>query len=291
MALTTLVGYLVQVNPAFCQTVGYTVEELIGLNFERLVHADDLPAGLALVEQLVRGEITFFQVEKRYIAKDRQIIHVLLHATLRSDAEGQPINLIRQIVDITDQKRVETQLIDSLKEKDILLKETHHRVKNNLQVISSLLALQSHYSAEVYTREMMQESQNRVRSMALVHEQLYQDQDLTNIDCARYLRTLIEHLERAYQPQAGTVNLNIEVAEVLLNIDQAIPCGLIVNELVSNALKHAFPGGQDGQIHVQLRTNEAKTIARLTVADTGVGLPLAIDFKATDSLEGVLKVD
>jgi two-component sensor histidine kinase len=151
-------------------------------------------------------------------------------------------------------------------------------------VISSLLALQSHYSAEVYTREMMQESQNRVRSMALVHEQLYQDQDLTNIDCARYLRTLIEHLERAYQPQAGTVNLNIEVAEVLLNIDQAIPCGLIVNELVSNALKHAFPGGQDGQIHFQLRTNEAKTIARLTVADTGVGLPLAIDFKATDSL-------
>jgi two-component sensor histidine kinase len=171
----------------------------------------------------------------------------------------------------------------SLQEKEVLLKEIHHRVKNNLQVISSLLNLQSAHVEDPQATEIFQDSQNRIRSMALVHEKLYQSQDLARVDLAEYIRNLATYLFRAYSANATGVTLDIQADDVFLTIDTAVPCGLILNELISNALKHAFPDGQAGEICVKLHANGDHQVT-LSVADTGVGLPKDLDLNTTTSL-------
>jgi two-component sensor histidine kinase len=164
-----------------------------------------------------------------------------------------------------------------------LLQEIHHRVKNNLQVISSLLNLQAGYVADTKVREIFRESQNRVRSMALVHEKLYRSSDLAHIDLAEYVKNLSVFLFRSYSASAARVALDIQVEDVNLGIDRAVPCGLILNELISNALKHAFPNNQTGHIQVRLHKENNHTIC-LTVADDGIGFPPDFTLANTDSL-------
>ncbi|MFZ2054877.1 MAG: histidine kinase dimerization/phosphoacceptor domain -containing protein, partial [Candidatus Aminicenantales bacterium] len=149
-------------------------------------------------------------------------------------------------------KRTDAQIKASLKEKDVLLKEIHHRVKNNMQVISSLLNLQSRHIQDPAVLEMFKESQRRIRSMALIHERLYQSSDLSRIEFSQYLRNLATHLFHSYQIDSSRIQLRIEAEEIHLNINTAIPCGLIVNELISNALKHAFPEGRSGYLDLDL---------------------------------------
>ncbi len=184
-------------------------------------------------------------------------------------------------IDVTERNRAMEKLTASLKEKEVMLKEIHHRVKNNMQVISSMLRLQAGYIEDPKALELFQESQNRVKSMALIHEKLYQSQDLARIDFADYLRNLTNHLFRSYSGRAD-ITLNIEVSDVRLGVDAGIPCGLIVNELVSNALKHAFPNGRPGQITVALRRENGTYV--LSVKDDGVGFPKDVDFRNTPSL-------
>jgi two-component sensor histidine kinase len=171
----------------------------------------------------------------------------------------------------------------SLQEKEVLLKEIHHRVKNNLQIISSLLNLQSGHIDDPQATEVFQDSQHRVRSMALVHEKLYQSQDLAWVGFAEYIRNLATYLFRAYSASATGVTLDIQADDVFLTIDTAVPCGLILNELISNALKHAFPDGQAGEIHVELHAHGYRQVT-LSVADTGIGLPNDLDLNTTTSL-------
>jgi two-component sensor histidine kinase len=170
-----------------------------------------------------------------------------------------------------------------LDEKELLLKEIHHRVKNNLQVISSLLYLQSTRIRDQEALNMFVESQNRVRSMALVHERLYQTRDLARIDAADYVRTLAGQLMSSYRVRPGQVGLRVEVVDLTLDVNVAIPCGLILNELLSNALKYAFPNDRQGEIQVELRTVEAGWL-RLVVRDDGVGFPPDLDFRQSRSL-------
>lgn len=184
-------------------------------------------------------------------------------------------------IDVTERNRAMEKLTASLKEKEVMLKEIHHRVKNNMQVISSMLRLQAGYLEDPQALELFQESQNRVKSMALIHEKLYSSQDLARIDFADYLRNLTSHLFRSYSGHAD-IALNIEVSDVRLGVDAGIPCGLIVNELVSNALKHAFPNGRPGQITVALRRKNGTYV--LSVKDDGVGFPKDVDFRSTPSL-------
>lgn len=186
-------------------------------------------------------------------------------------------------IEIAERQRAEELIKASLKEKEMLLQEIHHRVKNNLQVISSLLNLQSSYVDNPEIREIFQESQNRVRSMALVHEKLYRSDDLARIDLADYIRNLASFLFRSYRAGAGHITLNVQADNVFLGIDAAVPCGLILNELISNALKHAFPDKRPGQIRVELRTGPEGAV-NLVVADNGIGFPPDFDFTATDSL-------
>jgi two-component sensor histidine kinase len=175
-------------------------------------------------------------------------------------------------------------LTASLQEKDVLLKEIHHRVKNNLQVISSLLYLQSQKVKQEPVFEIFRESQNRVKSMALIHEKLYQSRDLAQIDFAEYVHKLTTYLLQSYNVSTHMVQVRLKVeGAVLLGVDRAIPCGLIVNELVSNALKYAFPAHQNGEIYVELYLEPAGRLT-LIVGDNGVGFPPDLDFRQTDSL-------
>ncbi len=185
-------------------------------------------------------------------------------------------------VDALGRKKAEG-LRASLAEKEVLLKEIHHRVKNNLQIISSLLHLQSRNVTDARALEMLREGQNRVQSMALIHENLYRSQDLANVDFGEYVKTLVAHLFSSYGGGQGKVNLIVEVDRVPLSIDTAIPCGLIINELVTNSLKYAFPKGRKGEIQVCLHLVGDGEVA-LTVSDNGVGLPPGFDIERTESL-------
>jgi two-component sensor histidine kinase len=161
------------------------------------------------------------------------------------------------------------------------LKEVHHRVKNNLQVVCSLLDLQSQYSHDPATVEMFRENQHRVRSMAMVHERLYRSQELANVDFADYIENLSNYLFRSYQID-GRISLEVKVHGVRLSIERAVPCGLLVNELVSNCLKHAFKGREHGRIRIELRTVAEDEIL-LAVSDDGVGLSPSIEPGTTAS--------
>lgn len=182
--------------------------------------------------------------------------------------------------EIAERKDAEEQIKASLTEKEVLLKEIHHRVKNNLQIISSLLNLQSKYVTGRNAAEKFKESQNRVKSMALIHEKLYQSKNLAEINLADYIKNLSSHLVRFYA--SDKVKLKLDLGDVLMNIDKAIPCGLIVNELVSNSLKHAFSEGDQGEIRVELGSDGNNYVLR--VGNDGAPFPKNVDFRNTKSL-------
>jgi PAS domain S-box-containing protein len=186
------------------------------------------------------------------------------------------------IRDVTERKNTEKQLLKSLNEKEMLLKEIHHRVKNNLMIISSLLNLQSRYIKDEESKNIFKESQNRTRSMALIHERLYQSTDLKRIDFGDYIQTLANELFHTYVMDTSLIKLNVDVDNVMLDINTSIPLGLIVNELVTNSLKHAFPPGKTGEINIKFDTTDTKY--QLLVKDNGIGFPKDIDYKNTETL-------
>jgi two-component sensor histidine kinase len=169
------------------------------------------------------------------------------------------------------------------REKEVLLKEVHHRVKNNLQVISSLLNLQAGTVKDPNVLQVFKESQHRVRAMALIHEKLYQSPDLVKVDFGEYVQSLTGYLFRSFGVERATIALKVNVKDVFLEVETAIPCGLIVNELVSNALKHAFPAGREGEIRIDAQAEGTEHVT-LRVSDNGVGFPPAVDFRTTASL-------
>jgi two-component system, sensor histidine kinase PdtaS len=180
--------------------------------------------------------------------------------------------ILGSIVDMTDSRRAAEQFRASLQEKETLLKEVHHRVKNNLQVISSLLSIQSRSVEDPRAAAMLLESQNRVHSIALVHEKLYEAGDLGRVDFGNYMQALGDHLQSAWAGAEERISIAVEAAGLLLPLDVAIPCGLIVNELVTNAFKHAFPGGRSGAVKVRA-SMEPDGSTLLAVEDDGVGIP------------------
>jgi two-component sensor histidine kinase/PAS domain-containing protein len=185
-------------------------------------------------------------------------------------------------MDITERKKAEEKIKASLQEKEIMLKEIHHRVKNNLQVISSLLDMQSSYLQDEKAKEALWASMARVRTMAMIHTQLYQSQDLARVDFGHFIQDLISNIRQSYGRTTLTVEINVAVDDIRLGIETSIPCGLILNELVANALKHAFPEGKKGKINIRMRLEESRAV--LTVQDNGVGFPESIDFRKTQSL-------
>lgn len=184
--------------------------------------------------------------------------------------------------DITETKQAAEELKKSLNEKEVLLKEIHHRVKNNLQVISSILNLQSSFIKDNHTINILKESQNRIKSMAFIHESLYQNKDFSNVNFADYVRNLCNTLFYTYNTSDDFVKLKMEISPIKLSIDNAIPCGLIINELVSNALKYAFPNSAKGELII--RVFQQKNQLNIEVEDNGIGFPENVNFRNTDSL-------
>ena len=185
--------------------------------------------------------------------------------------------------EVEERQRAEEELKRSLGDKEILLQEIHHRVKNNMQIVSSLIDLQSRQTTDEQTLELFRDSRDRIRSMALVHELLYQSNDLARIDLPNYIRTLNTDLFFSYTVSNEKIQHRIEVDEIALGIDMAIPCGLVINELVSNALKYAFPDDRQGTVLVELRCGEYDSYA-LAVRDDGIGLPADFDIRRSNSL-------
>jgi len=219
--------------------------------------------------------------ESRHRCKDGHLMDVEVCAKFLPEMGGRSMAFIR---DITESNQSREQIASSLQEKESLLKEIHHRVKNNMQVISSLLSLQAGRLENPEASAALQNMQNRVRSMALIHENLYRTGNLAAVDMDTYLRSLCQQLLRASIADAPAINLQVDASAIRLEIDQAIPCGLLVNEMVSNALKHAFPPGGGGEVRVEIHAIPATPRLRLRVSDNGVGMPPEFELDQASSL-------
>jgi two-component sensor histidine kinase len=186
-------------------------------------------------------------------------------------------------LEVATRKRHEELISASLREKEVFLSEIHHRVKNNLQIISSLLALQCDRVTDPAVRDALMDSQNRIRSMGLIHEQLYKFVDLSRIDFSLYIDSLADALLRAHSRDVSRITVRSRVEHIFLPVGLALPCGLIVNELVTNCLKHAFRGDASGEVHIEFNRNPDGDYT-LIVEDDGVGLPPDMDWRRTTSL-------
>ncbi|MBC8228587.1 PAS domain S-box protein [bacterium] len=261
---------------------GYTSEELKSneKNWFSIIHPDDRERIFREGSELSHQKKNLLQTY-RIITREGDIRWVEDHKSSSFSEDETFMGVDGVVFDITDRVQTEEQIQASLQEKEVLLKEVHHRVKNNMQIISSLLSLQGESIEDEQVLDIFKVSQNRIKSMALVHERLYQSQNLAKVDFASYIKDLASRLFRSYET-SGRIALSMDVPDVFLSIDNAIPCGLILNELVSNSLKHAFPEGRDGEINITLRPYEGKF--ELVVSDNGVGIPEDLDIKNTESL-------
>jgi PAS domain S-box-containing protein len=253
-----------RLNPNACSELGCNPEDLIGRPLWELFEPKSLPAELEFPLSLSDG------VECVMCSRSQGPIPVHCSVAEMCDETGWREGFVCVASNMSKQKDTEHRLLASLREKELLLKEVHHRVKNNLQVISSLLNLQAQQLRDPQMIRLFQESQGRVRSLALIHEQLYRSQDLSQIDFAAYVRELVERLVQGMGKTTARIALHFELEPAQLPIDLAIPCGMIVNELVSNVLEHAFPHGHSGAIRIAFAGDAAGY--ELTVADDGVGL-------------------
>jgi PAS domain S-box-containing protein len=274
-------GVLTFVNEQYCSYFNTTPDRLLGQNFFQFIPPDEQEQ-LHQYYQSITPDSPVKMYEHQVLAPDGTVRWQQWADRALFGDQGQIVEYQSIGQDVTDRRLVEQQIRDSLREKEAMLKEIHHRVKNNLQVISSLLALQVNYIEDAKIGEMFRDSQNRVRSMALIHERLYQSPDLASIDFGRYIEDLVADLFRAYGPRTDAITKEIQTDQVYLAVDAAIPCSLIINELVSNTLKHAFPEDRPGIVRVSLRAVGDKL--RLVVADDGVGLPSNYDIGGSQSL-------
>lgn len=194
------------------------------------------------------------------------------------------ILLTKELAEKEEKRKIaEENLKRSLAEKEILLKEVHHRVKNNMQIISSILKMQERQIKDDRLKEVLEESQNRIRSMALIHENLYRNENLANIMFSNYVKSLAGNLARSFAEQQGSVAFDYDIDEVYLPLDIGIPCGLIINELISNSFKYAFKKVEKGKITIKLKRLEEQSF-RMEVADNGAGLPDGLNIENSGSL-------
>jgi PAS domain S-box-containing protein len=275
-------------SPRWKSMLGYAENELANHydTIIELLHPDDRERKNQLVSDFLSGLVEKFELEFRMRHKGGHDIDILSRASLVRNASGSPVRLVGTHVDITERKTAEKALHASLAEKEVLLKEIHHRVKNNLQVISSLLSLQSTRLQDDELITVFKESQYRIRAMSIIHEKLYQSGNLAAINFSDYLQTVTHELVHTFG--RGGVEVEVESNPVFLEIDVAIPCGLIANELVTNSLKHAFPNRRKGKITISLK-RAGTSGAEMCVRDDGIGIPKGVDFQHTKSM-GILVV-
>jgi PAS domain S-box-containing protein len=276
---TDLKGNIIEISPSIERYSGYKPEELINKTVETFyLNPEDRTYLIKEIEK--KGEVADYEIILK--AKDNNLLYVSTNAHLLFDSSKNPIGIEGSLRDITERKNIEIQLKNSLTEKEMLLKEIHHRVKNNLMIISSLLNLQSGYIKDKASQNIFKESQNRARSMALIHERLYQSTDLKRIDFGDYITSLATELFHTYVSDRNLIELKINVEDILLDINTSIPLGLIVNELITNSIKHGFPNGRKGKINIDFYLKNDHY--EFAVKDNGIGFPEDINFQNTNSL-------
>ncbi|MCP4538149.1 MAG: PAS domain S-box protein [Chloroflexi bacterium] len=281
------------VNPRMAEMLGYTEDEMQGKHLFEFMDEHGVEIAKHQLERRRQGIQE--QHDFEFLRQDGTRIYASLETTSLTDNDENYAGALAGVMDITARKRAEEQIAASLREKEVLLTEIHHRVNNNLQVVSSLLNFQADYAQDEHAIKVLRNSQHRVYSMALIHEQLYQAPNLAQVDVANYVQNLTTDLFSAYRAHsAHPITLRLDVHDVSLEIKQAIPFGLLVNELVSNALKHAFPADLDKsetmcEIFVSLSPVDGET-GELVVSDNGIGLAPDFGPSGKDSL-GMFLID
>jgi PAS domain S-box-containing protein len=293
-------GKFIEANPAIVRMFGYdSKEEFLA------IHVADLyqnPSDRESFSKKVIKDGFVKNEELKLKKKDGTSFVGSASSVAVSDESGRVKYFDGIIDDITERKRAENQIKASLAEKEVLLREIHHRVKNNMQIISSLLNLQAGYIKEKDDLKMIKDSQSRIRSMALIHEQLYKSQDFSRINFPDYVQRLAVHLFQFNQVDPNLIQLKMSLEDAFLDIQTAIPCGLILNELITNSLKHAFPQGRRGEVGLGLHPSKDRTY-QMIVRDTGVGISPDVDVRdpksfglqivtmLVDQLEGKMEVE
>jgi PAS domain S-box-containing protein len=268
------------INPAFEKIFGLPAGESARRTDEAIFGHAEAGRIAETDRRVLAGEVV--EEERERTVGDKKIAFHTIKVPMR-DESGAIVGICGIARDTTERRRMEEALRASVREKELLIKEVHHRVKNNMQIISSILNLQSGSVRDPAARECLAECQNRIRSMALVHEKLYRSGNLSRIDFAEYLRSLTAALFHSCRTDAAQVRLDFKASSVSLDVNTAIPCGLIANELIINALKHGFPAGRSGSLRVGLEDLGGGRY-RMIVADDGVGFPEDLDLRMTNTL-------
>lgn len=269
-------GYFKRLNPAFKNILGYELEELMSKPYVDFVHPDDVNATVTETKKLSTG-IPTIEFQNRYRCKDGTYKWISWHCM--PHPSGTIYGVAR---DVTAEKEIQKTLRQSLKEKEVLLKEIHHRVKNNLQVISSLINMQIRKLDNVTAKNALLECQSRIQAIALIHEKLYQSADYAKISFSEYVKSLMNDIFQATGASSNTIAFELDILKTTLAIDKAIPCALIINELVTNSIKHAFPDNRRGVINIKMQMENGRYT--LIVSDNGVGLAEGFHLKETSSL-------
>jgi two-component sensor histidine kinase len=276
--LGQVLGTMTQGKPVAVRSAAWRLllpETVIGYPLSRRVI--DLPLKDV---PIVSPDLTAEEALTRLIGQDAPYALVVDGKTLLGMVS---LKRLWESAQVAERERTEETFKALLRQKEVLLREVHHRIKNNLQIISSLLNLQASYIQDSRIREMFMDIQNRIMSMALIHETLYQSSDLGMVNFDVYVRTLADEIFRSYSVLEDRIALQIRADDVMLDTSQAIPCGLILTELLSNCLKHAFPSDRRGEIHIELRLDAEQRVT-MSVRDTGIGFPADVDFRRSETL-------
>ena len=298
---TDLNGAIQDMNDAFLRITGYTRKDLLitSTNWRDITPTQYHPILKTAITQLKQSGVST-PWEQECIHKDGSYVPVILGGALLRQTGDDAVCFV---LDISERKQAEEQVKAALREKEVLLSEVHHRVMNNLQVIVSLLRLQSQRIQDPSALKAFEQSQTRIMVMSLIHQRLYESKNFAQIDFSQYIRHLVAELSHAYRLNPSLIAFRIDVGLVFLGIDTAVPCALIINELVTNAVKHAFPEGQMGEIAIALNKAPHSPLHVLVVQDNGVGLPQEINWQKpqtfgldlvrilTRQLQGELLVD
>lgn len=273
-------GRIVDINAAGERLFGYDRVDLLSMTAQDL-YVD--PAEREIFRQKIEQDGLVANFETQLQHKDGSTCDVILSAVLQSEPDKKTALFQTIIHDFSERKQHEQDITRALGEKETLLRELYHRTKNNMQVIRSMLVLQAAHSPHPEVKKLVQETGNRIQAMALVHQNLYQTQDLSWIDLRSYFKNLSRLLMKSFSPTSAKIKLTLNLEEVHALIDTAIPCGLVINELMSNSLQHGFPDDMEGEIRLDLH-KEADSRVVLYYVDTGVGVPDDFDFYKQETL-------
>ncbi len=268
------------------QILGYTAKEFMSSEMvpSKLIHPDDLEkVRLSTHDAIDRGKSSFELAPYRLKKKDGNYIWVSDYSTVSTSSDGKSLYFSDLVWDVTSRIQIFNELKTALEDQEFLLREVHHRVKNNMQVIISLLNIQAEYSNNEQLSEIFSATQNRIRSMALVHDKLFKSKQMSAVDFGSYINSLVLELKYFYGIDTHRINIHQKIDDIKLDISKAIPCGLIVNELVTNSMKFAFPGKREGDIWISA-SSSGDTVAKIEIRDNGIGLNEDLVFEEVKSM-------